>query len=141
MLEILFVLIALLYGLEGFHDSRIEIVQKTGDIKPIEAWHKADTYFHIVLNIMVSFFGFVVVPTLLGFDPMWIHATVFGIMLLGFRQLFMVTTLNKIRGRKMFYIGSTANFDKIVKGFGWVIFLLAGLLIAGGYWFFKFFPV
>lgn len=128
ILEVLLGLLALLYIAEGWHDDKIERVQKTGDIKPIEAWHKADTYFHIIMNITISY-------ALFGLS--W-EAAVFGFMMLGMRQIFMVIPLNLFRGRKPFYIGTTADFDKFFKGKGWIVFLAAGLIIAAGYYFIKF---
>ncbi len=128
ILEVVIGLIALLYIAEGYHDDKIERVQKTGDIKPIEAWHKADTYFHIIMNITVSYIMF-------GFT--W-EAVIFGFMMLGLRQIFMVIPLNLWRGRKAFYIGTTAKFDKVFKGKGWLVFLAAGLFIGVGYWVLKF---
>ena len=140
MFEILLGIIAILYILEGYHDNTIEKVQKTGDIKLVEAWHQADVYFHIMLNIMVSFGIFVAGPSLMGIGPMWIEGVIFGIMLLGFRQLFMVPSLNLFRNREMFYIGTTAKFDKLIKGKEWVVFTLSGILIIVGYLLIKFTP-
>lgn len=138
MLEILLGMLILLYIAEGWHDDKIERVQKTGDIKPIEAWHTADTYFHIIMNIAFAFGIFVFAPPYFGMDPMWIQGAVLGIMMLGLRQLFFVTSLNKFRGRKLFYIGNTAKFDKLIKGKEWIVFTVAALIIVGGYYFIKF---
>lgn len=128
ILEVLLGLLALLYIAEGYHDDKIERVQKTGDIKPIEAWHKADTYFHFIMNITISY-------ALFGLS--W-EAVVFGIMMLAFRQIFMVIPLNLFRGRKPFYIGTTAKFDKVFKGKGWLVFVASFLIIGGGYYLLKF---
>jgi hypothetical protein len=134
---VLFILIAGLYVAEARHDRDIERVQKTSDNKLIEAWHKSDSIFHVFLNLMVSFLAFVFVPVVvLGLPAMWWSGVVFGIMLLGFRQIFMVIPLNLMRNRKPLYIGSTAKFDKYVEKFGWLVFLIAGLIIIGGMLFF-----
>jgi len=128
ILEVVLVLLALLYIAEAWHDDKIERVQKTGDIKPIEAWHKADTYFHIIMNITFSY---------LMYGLSW-EAVIFGILMLGMRQLFMVIPLNRWRGRKAFYIGTTAKFDKFFKGKEWLVFSAAFLLVLGGYFLLKF---
>ena len=136
--EILLGMLILLYIAEAWHDDKIERVQMTGDIKPIEAWHKADTYFHFIMNITLSYALFVFAPIYYGLEAKWLHGIIFGIMMLGLRQLFMVIPLNLFRGRKPFYIGTTARFDKFFKGKGWVVFVVAGLLEIGGYYLLKF---
>jgi len=137
---VLFVIIAGLYVAEARHDADIERVQKTGDIKLVEAWHKSDSIFHVFMNIGFSWAMFVFVPVVFfGVAPLWIEAVIMGIMMLGFRQLFMVIPLNKFRGRDLLYIGSTAKFDKIVKKIGWLVFALAGVIIVGGMSYYIFF--
>ena len=142
----LFIIFAGLYIAEARHDRDIERVQKTGDVKLIEAWHQSDSIFHVMMNIGLSYLGFVFVPVVFfGVPPMWVEGIIFGIMLLGFRQIFMVIPLNIMRKRPPLYIGSTAKFDKIVKKFGWAVFVVAGLIIVGGmvyfYHFAQFFSV
>ena len=135
----LFIIFAGIYVAEARHDRDIERVQKTNDKKLIEAWHKSDTFMHVFINIAVAYVGFVFVPTIMGLPIMWIDGIVIGIMLMGFRQIFMVIPLNVMRKRKPLYLGSTAKFDKIVKKFGWVVFALAGAIIVGGMAYFYFF--
>ena len=123
MIEALLVCFTLLYIAEGWHDSKIEAVQKRDDVALIIAWHKADVYFHIMMNVTIAY---------ASYGISW-NAVVLGVMLLGFRQLFMVTSLNIFRGRKIFYLGSTAKFDKIVKRGENLIFVAAGAIILIGY--------
>ena len=104
----LFVLLAGLYVAEARHDRDIERVQKTGDIKLIEAWHKSDSLFHVFMNLSISFVGFVFVPIVFfGVPPLWIEGVILGIMLLGFRQIFMVIPLNIMRKRKYQILSDT----------------------------------
>ena len=98
------------------------------------------------MNVLLSYLGFVFVPfVVFGVPPMWLEGVIFGIMLLGFRQIFMVIPLNLMRKRPALYLGTTSKFDKIAKKFGWLVFLVAGLIIVGGmsyfYFFLQFFSV
>lgn len=134
---LLFLLIAGMYMAEALHDKIIELVQRPEDVKLIEAWHKADALFHVLLNLIISWVSFVFVPVIIfAKKPLWLEGIIFGIMLLGFRQIFMVIPLNIMRNRKPLYIGSTAKFDKVVKKYGVLVFVLALLLIIGGMWYF-----
>lgn len=138
----LFILLAGIYVAEARHDRDIERVQKTNDKKLIEAWHKSDSVMHVFINLSISFVAFVFVPIVIfGTSPLWLHGVVLGIMLLGFRQTFMVIPLNIMRKRKPLYLGSTAKFDKVMKKFGWLVFAIAGLVIVGGMAYFWLFAV
>jgi len=113
------------------------MVQKTDDIKKIEAWHGADVYFHIALNIMVSFAIFVFAPIFIFSEaPHWISGTVFGFMMVAARQLFMTTTLNRVRNRKTFYIGTTSRFDKKVNKYAWLIYSVSFIVFAASIYYF-----
>ena len=130
MITILFfIFVILLYISEGYHDAAIENVQNRSDRKLIEAWHRRDTIFHFLMNIIICFGMFVVVPLMYESPILWKDAIVMGFGLLGFRQLFMATSLNLFRNRKMFYLGEVSWFDKTFGKVKWLVWMISFILV------------
>lgn len=130
-----FIILALLYVAEARHDRDVEIAQKPVR-ELIQAWHKSDAYFHLTLNIGVSWWMFVLMPTLLGLPIMWIQAIIFGLTMLGYRQMFMAIPLNLMRGRHPFHLGTHSDFDKFFSKYRWLPYVTGVLMALIGTFFF-----
>lgn len=111
-------LIYLMYFIESFHDFNIEkLYDKTTEHKYVRRWHKIDWLFHTVCAMIISL-------GLFGFNY---NALMFIVYMAFIRQLTLNTSLNVMKKKAAFYLGSE-GIDGFLKKYELPVFMVLIIL-------------
>ena len=106
MVTIVTILLGVLYFIEAKHDLVLEKMWISKDqTEFVKSWHKIDFIFHILVGVIISF-------SLFGIS---IDSILFLVNIGFIRQLVLNSSLNILKGRQIYYLGTTSKIDKLLK--------------------------
>lgn len=117
------ILMTIAYFIEAHHDFAVEHLynDSKSELWFVRQWHKLDWYFHSVVAITIS----------ISFFNVTMHAVLFAMFLGLLRSFVLNSTLNIIKHKSIWYLGSTSKYDIFLKRFEkpYFVFLITSIIL------------